>query len=129
MISLILLTHGKLCDSIYHTATLLFGEQPNVHLISSANLAPQEIQNRIIEITSQPECCEHGVLIAVDLKGGSTWNVACKTAHENQHVAIISGVNLPILLSFFNKRESGNLDEVVDGLVEAGKKGIDKFVC
>ncbi|MEE9170659.1 MAG: hypothetical protein V3U73_12920 [bacterium] len=129
MIPLILLTHGGLCDSIYRTAALLFGEQPNVHLISSANLAPKEISNRIGKIIDLPECREHGVLIAVDLKGGSTWNVACKSAHENKHVAIISGVNLPMLLSFFNRRESGNLNEVVDSLIDAGKRGIDKYMC
>lgn len=106
----------------------MLGEQSNVHCISTANLSPAEIQTKVNEIVELPESRSGGVLLAVDLKGGSTWHVACKLAHANSHVAVISGLNLPILLSFFTKRENHSLDQLVEKLVTAGKEGIEKYI-
>ena len=105
----------------------MLGDQSNVYCIPTFHLSPNEIAARINEIIYSPEILKNGIVIAVDLKGGSTWNVACKQAGEKEHVAIIAGVNLPMLLSFLTKRESLKFDELVKSVVESGKRGIEKF--
>lgn len=106
----------------------MLGEQQRVHCISTANLSPGEIHTKVLEIVDRQESRSGGVLLAVDLKGGSTWHAACKIAHTQEHVAVISGINLPILLSFFTKRNDESLDQLVDKLVAVGKQGIEKYV-
>lgn len=127
MVSLILLTHGDICSSIFNAATTMLGEQPNVFCIPTFHLTPKAIADKINEVLQSLETSKHNTIIAVDLKGGTTWNVACKMSQDKENVAIISGVNLPMLLAFLTKRQNLEFDELVDSLLETGKKGIERF--
>ncbi len=127
MIGLILLTHGTLGRSLYYTASLIVGEQEHVHYLSSGDLSPVEIRQRVKSIVENPGLKKDGVLILVDLKGGNTWNVACSLAHEFPWVRVVSGANLGMLLSFFIKRKEHTLDQLMEILVEDGHRGIDKY--
>ncbi len=129
MVSLILLTHGDLCNSIFRAATTMLGDQPDIYCIATLNLPPSEVTNKIKNILKRSNILKYGAVIAVDLKGGSTWNIGCKLARDNARIAIISGINLPMLLSFLTKRESLNFDELAASLVDAGKRGIEIFNC
>ena len=127
MTGLILLTHGSLGVALEQTASLILGGQENVEVVSSGELSPVEIASRLESIVESPENHSNGVVILVDLKGGNTWNVACKIAHERPWVKVVSGANLAMLLSFFTKRNALQLDELAKKLVDDGHRGIDLF--
>ncbi|MCH8125439.1 PTS sugar transporter subunit IIA [candidate division KSB1 bacterium] len=129
MVSLILLTHGDLCSSFFKAATTMLGDQPDVYCIPTLHLSSNEITKKIKNIFENSDILKYGAVIAVDLKGGSTWNVACKLTRDHDRIAIISGINLPMLLSFLTKRESLNFKELTASLVDAGKRGIEIFNC
>jgi len=66
-----------------------------------------------------------GVLILVDIFGGTTMNVSALIAVERTDVEIVSGVNIPMLLTVLIERENGiSLKELARKAIEAGKEGI-----
>ena len=127
MTGLILLTHGTLGRALYLTSCQILGDQENVEVVSSGELSPAEIFQRIESIVEGPENRSDGVFILVDLKGGNTWNVACKVAYNRPWVQVISGANLTMLLSFFTKRETQSPDQLAETLVQDAHRGIDRF--
>lgn len=62
-------------------------------------------------------------VIFTDLGSGSCAFAARRTLLERPATALVSGVNLPVLLDFVFHRELP-LDELVDRLVKKGKEGI-----
>ena len=126
MIKLIILTHGSLSEALYETATRIVGEQEGILRFSSLNLGPLDLFKSVREEVLQND--HHETIIAVDLKGGNTWNTACKIAHENNKVRVVSGVNLGMIFSFSTKRNEYDLDGLVDVLVQDGHRHIDKYI-
>jgi len=127
MIKLIILTHGNLGEELYKTVIMIMGKQEESQVFSSGNLGPADLYKNVEHEVSKPSSKENGVVIAVDLKGGNTWNIACKLSHENGHIKVISGVNLGVLISFFTKRQNYDINKLMDVLVEDGHRHIDQF--
>lgn len=120
---LVLLTHADLGEALLHTAQEIFGQIERVRALSSSNRNPHEIL-RDLESIHDSLAGDDGLVIAVDLKGGNTWNIACRLAHERERVYVISGVNLAMVLSFLMKGESLSLDELVRTLKEDGSRSL-----
>jgi PTS system mannose-specific IIA component len=127
MIKLIVLTHGNLGEELYKTVEMIMGKQEESFVFSSGNLGPSDLYKNVEHVVSKSSSKEYGVVIAVDLKGGNTWNIACKLSHHNGHVHVISGVNLGILISFFTKRQNYDIHKLMDVLVEDGHRHIVQF--
>ncbi|MBU1337671.1 MAG: hypothetical protein KKD56_01240, partial [Acidobacteria bacterium] len=58
-----------------------------------------------------------------DMFGGTPSNLSFSFLKEN-HVEIITGVNLPMLIKFVSLQRGHNLKEVAKKVVEQGKKNI-----
>ena len=127
MIEIIFLTHGSLGEALYQTATKIIGEQNGVICLSSADLSPGDLYKKVAEIVEKPSAKQHGILIAVDLKGGNTWNIACKIANVHEHIQVVAGMNLGMALSFFTKRQNYSLDQLTDCLIADGNRHIGRF--
>ena len=65
----------------------------------------------------------HGVIIVTDMFGGTPANVSM-TFLEPQIVEVMTGVNLPMILKFFNSQESLGLDELAGILKSYGQQSI-----
>jgi len=65
----------------------------------------------------------HGVIIVTDMFGGTPANVSM-TFLEPQVVEVLTGVNLPMLLKFFNSQENLALDELAGILKSYGQQSI-----
>jgi PTS system mannose-specific IIA component len=66
------------------------------------------------------------VLILVDMFGGSCSNVAARLVSEKEakQAAVITGVNLPMVLEAAIDRDLYPLEALVNKIVEAGRKSI-----
>ena len=95
------------------------GPVSDIRILSNEGLSTRDLSDKIHE-------CAAGmntpVLIFVDIYGGSCWRAA-KMARV-QDSRILSGVNLPMLLSFVNKRDSVAHEDLPAVLTEDGKRGI-----
>lgn len=116
MIGGLIVAHGKMGRGLLNAATVIVGEQEAIHAISNSDLNLEQLQNEIGGILDHAGDC----IIFVDCLGSSY--TASRIASRG--MPVISGVNLPMLLSFFTKRERLPLDELVKAVITDGRKGI-----
>jgi PTS system mannose-specific IIA component len=66
------------------------------------------------------------ILILVDMFGGSCSNVAARLASDKEagRVAVVTGVNLPMVLEAAIDRDLYSLEDLVEKTVDAGKKSV-----
>ncbi|MCH1942344.1 PTS sugar transporter subunit IIA [Holdemania massiliensis] len=121
MIGIILVSHGKMAEGIINSATLFFGDKIEQMAAVSLQLedTPDDFLERLKAQIVQNDTGE-GVLILADLLGGTPCNLAATLM--NEHIHIISGMNLGLILEVLGLRESGNLDW--NELAETAKNGI-----
>ncbi len=121
----ILLTHGPIGEALIEAARGVMGVDEGLHALSVTNKSAEEIAWRLKALLDAPEERQEGVIILASLKGGSCWNVAAALARDHQMIRVISGLNLSMVLSFLNKRDSLSLDELSQQIVQDGLRGID----
>jgi PTS system mannose-specific IIA component len=64
-----------------------------------------------------------GVLLLTDLFGGSPSNIAFSFLNHEK-IEVVSGVNLPMILTFWNKREGRSLEELAKLVHLSGTRNI-----
>ncbi len=76
----------------------------------------------------EEEANPDGIIVFVDMFGTSCWQTAKKVAAAmragKKEVAVITGVNLPMLVKFFTERKSLPISRLVPLLRQEGEKGI-----
>ena len=74
-------------------------------------------------IQQMHDTCE-GVLVFVDLLGGTPFNQAMMISQEIDNVEVVTGANLPMLLELVLTRDGSTLEELAGQAVEIGQMGI-----
>lgn len=98
MIGVIVVTHGPLADGLVASATRLAGPLHSVRAITvNVNEPPEQIADRIAFAARQVDAGQ-GVLFLVDLPGSTPANLCLAEARGRPGSAMLSGVNLPMLL-------------------------------
>jgi mannose/fructose-specific phosphotransferase system component IIA len=120
MIYGLVIAHKKVGDALLHALEGIYGGFENLRGLSNEGCSTKELTDKIKETYSllfEPEVC-----IFVDVYGGSCWRAAKLAKLPTCH--IMSGFNLPMLLSFLNKRAATPFDELPAILETDGKRGI-----
>lgn len=108
---IILASHGPFAQGALECAQMLMGKQDNIEVISVL------VDSNIDVLRSQMQQSYHklndgnGVIILVDLMGGTPCNLAGELVIQHSDVLLFCGFNIPVLLEVLNNRE-GNLTEV-----------------
>lgn len=115
----IIATHGHSSVELLKSAEMIVGTQENVEtIIFEEGEGLEELSNSYQEALNSLSGCEN-ILILVDILGGSPFNVGALQNHP-----LIAGVNIPMLLELFMKRESANLKQLIELAIQAGKESI-----
>jgi PTS system mannose-specific IIA component len=125
MVAGIVVTHGNLAEELLGTAQTVYGAFSDCYALSNASKSPhaliEEIESVIEAVKGMP------CMIFVDFVGGSCSH-AClmraSTQGDAQDIPIISGVNLPMLLAFLNKRNEVPFEELAEMIVDRGSKSV-----
>jgi PTS system mannose-specific IIA component len=124
MIGLVVATHGNLGSELLLSAQMIIGPVINARSVSITHDSSMEvIRDAIAEAVTEVGKDDHGVIIVTDMFGGTPANVSM-TFLEPQSVEVITGVNLPMILKFFNSQESIGLDELAGILKSYGQQSI-----
>jgi len=123
MIGGIIVSHGKLAEELLNALTIILGEAVNIEAISIGWYDDVEESKKKINKALKRVDQKNGVIIFTDMFGGTPSNLSFTFSKEN-HVDIITGVNLPMLIKFVSLQRSNNLKEVANKVVEQGKKNI-----
>jgi len=128
MIGILVIAHGALGDELVNSVAMIMGR---VSLLRAVGLkSDQGLDELREEIKKAWQNLEGGgadrLLVLVDMFGGSCSNVAARLVSERdpKSAAVITGVNLPMVLEAAIDRELYTLDELVAKIVDAGKKSI-----
>jgi len=123
MIGLILVTHGNLAKELISALEHVVGNQSNIEAIC---IDPEDnIDNRRKEILEKIKIVDNdaGVILLTDMFGGTPSNLAISIM-ENNHIEVIAGVNLPMLIKLASVRKTKALTEALIDAQEAGRKYI-----
>jgi len=107
-------------NSLLKALESISGSFENIIFFSNNGLSTKELADKISVVCT--DCQDDGIIILVDVYGGSCWRAAKLAKLQSCH--IVTGLNLSMLLSFVNKRNSFSFDELSSILVEDGKRGI-----
>ena len=112
MIGVVLMTHANLGEALMQNARGIIGEQPNVATLSQQpGISYQLLENQLSNILQELDSGS-GVLILVDIYGGTPSNVALSFL-ESHPVAVVTGLNLAMLLKVLeSNRDSIPLQEL-----------------
>ncbi len=121
----IIVTHAQLASAFAAAIAQIAGPQDELRALSNAGLSNEQLLQGLREFT------QDGLptIIFTDFLGGSAYAVArqlvesCR-AQETPQCAAITGVNLPMLLSFVTKRNKLPFAELVETLRHDGHRGI-----
>jgi PTS system mannose-specific IIA component len=124
VIKIAVVAHGNLAKSLVDAAELIVGSQENLYAISNGkNGSLEYLQDKIKNFLSDV-IDKDGILILTDMMGGSPNNASCKM-FDTFNVEIISGVNLPMLLSaIFASKNAENILQLSQKVFTESKKSI-----
>ncbi|MDR2395857.1 MAG: hypothetical protein LBD57_04590 [Endomicrobium sp.] len=124
MIKIIVAAHCGLAAEFVNAAVAISGTHPNLYFVErSSNGSLQHIYLSI-ETLLKDIIDDDGILILTDLLGGSPCNAAIQ-ASMNLKVEVISGVNLPMILSAVMLSTTNiNLSELAKKVLNKGQKSI-----
>lgn len=123
-VGLVVAAHGDLASELTKSARMIIGDQQpvaTVHLDMDTNLEGlYELMLAAIDGEEKGD----GVLVLIDLFGGTPSNAAALCVHQ-RNCAVVSGVSLPMLLEVMMGAENDlTLDELVQVAVQSGHSGI-----
>ena len=122
MVTGIVVTHGMLAEELLLTAKRIFGEFSDCHPVTNIAKSPKALTDELASIISA--CREDPCILFVDFFGGSCSYACMKLLGSFANLRVISGVNLPIVLAFLNKRGDVPFELLAEEIVERGRTSI-----
>jgi len=124
MKGLVIATHADMGASILCACELIIGPIPNARAISvqredDIDMVRQTYADAIAAVGRDGE----GVLLMTDMLGGTPANIGISFVEPGQ-VELLTGVNLPMVLKFFNSKADIDLLELAQLLKAYGQQGI-----
>lgn len=126
MVGIILASHGEFAEGILQSGSMIFGEQENVKaVILKPSEGPDDLKAKLEEVIASFDNQDE-VLFLVDLWGGTPFNQANSLleAHKDKW-AIVSGLNLPMLIEAYSSRFSmDSAQQIAAHVLGVAKEGV-----
>ncbi|MET1247253.1 mannose/fructose/sorbose PTS transporter subunit IIA [Sporolactobacillus sp. STCC-11] len=126
MVGIILASHGNFAEGIFQSGSMIFGEQENVQTVTlMPNEGPDAVKAKLKKAIATFDDQEE-VLFLVDLWGGTPFNQVNSLfeAHKDKW-AIVSGMNLPMVIEAYASRLSMNTArEIATHISGTAKEGV-----
>ncbi len=126
MVGIVLASHGDLAQGIKQTASMVFGDQPDVVSVSlQPSMGPDdlraEIEKEVATLSDQEQ-----VLFLVELWGehaASTRSTVCSTGIPR---GLPTGMNLPMVITAYTLRMNpeATAHEIATGLIQESRDGV-----
>ncbi len=122
-IGVVIVTHYHLGAEFLQALRLIVPEAPNFVSVSvDPNQSVDEMRTAIAAAIKKTEQGA-GVLILTDMFGGTPSNISLSFLEEHS-VAVVTGINLPMLIKLATLREDKPLDELATFVKEYGRRNI-----
>ena len=123
MFGIIVGTHGIMSTEMLNSCEMICGKKDYLKAVTfvqgeSVDKIAEKYQAAIKEL-GNPE----KVLFLNDLRGGSPYNAACKLVKQNPNYGIVTGVNLPMLISMVYEEEA-DIKTLIEKAIFGGSEGM-----
>lgn len=129
MIGIVLAAHGPLPDALLESARMILGDPGQ---IATVTLMPGDSLEGLVErlrAAVEEVSAEDGVLILLDLFGGTPSNAAALLTQQIERVYAVSGVNVPMLLeTLMDRQYADNVQALAATAFESGQQGVVDIV-
>lgn len=124
MVGIVIASHGEFCEGLKGSTEMIAGNIPQCVSVSlHAGEDPDEYGVRLKEAADGVDD-GNGVLILVDLRGGTPFNRSLMLSRE-KNIDIVIGANLPMLLTLTLERKgTSTVDDLAEVAENAGKENI-----
>ena len=96
MENIVLVSHGQMAAGVKATLEMIVGKQDHVHVVS---LKPDGDDRQFeADLQAEMKTLNGSTLIIADLLGGTPCNVALRNYLEDDQVAILAGMSLPLVI-------------------------------
>jgi PTS system mannose-specific IIA component len=123
VVGIVIVSHGKLADALILSAQNLVGPIDQLEAVSvwpedGEKRVKTKIQEKVTKVNDGD-----GVVILTDILGGTPTNVSLPLL-EREKVEIVTGVNIPMLLTLSSYRSGRSLKEIGKMLKKSGRRSI-----
>ena len=124
MIGLVIATHAQLAEELAAAAALIIGPSDRVRTVAiRQGGGVEEIRADIAAAIEGVNQDDDGVIIMTDMFGGTPSNISVSFL-DPERVEVITGINLPMVLKFFNSPENLTVAELARMLKAYGQQSI-----
>ena len=123
MIGVLIVTHYHLADEFLQALCLIVGECKHFQAIGLDPSSSPEAMRKRIEKALRAADQGRGVLMLVDMFGGTPSNL-CLSFLDERRVEVVTGVNLPMLVKVARVDEGMPLNEVAELARDHGRRNI-----
>ena len=128
MTGIMIIAHGTLAGELINSVAMIMGRVPLLQAVGlGCDQSLDDLKHEIEEAWQELERAgATQILVLVDMFGGSCSNVAARLVCDSEpdQVAVVTGVNLPMVLEASIDRDLYEFKELVDRVVKAGRKSI-----
>jgi len=116
-------THGGVASELVKAVRRIVGDVDNLQFVSIGWDDDVDKARRQIQEGIEKGDRGQGVLILTDMFGGTPTNLSLSFLQRGK-VEIITGVNLPMLIKFYNLKSRDDIRDVTQKIKEQGQKSI-----
>ncbi|MBM4349763.1 MAG: PTS fructose transporter subunit IIA [Deltaproteobacteria bacterium] len=123
MIGAVIIAHSFVGKELIATAEYIVGKIEGITAVSiNGETNAFEARKRVSDAIKQVSRGD-GVLLLTDLFGGSPSNISFSFLNSEK-IDVVTGVNLPMILTFWNKREDKSLSDLAKLIQLSGTRNI-----
>ena len=123
MVGVLIVSHGGLAEALISSLQFLVGKQQKIRGVSiGPKDREKEIKDRIRQEIVKVNDGD-GVVILTDVLGGTATNLSLSFL-ENEKVELVTGVNMPMLLTLSSYRTGRSLREIGKLVKKSGRRSI-----
>lgn len=123
MIGVIVLTHGKFGEDLVKTACGIMHESDKVTSLNLSRRLDFQTLRKMVSDAIETLSADKGVLMLIDAYGGTSYNTTLPLMNQYP-ICLVTGVNLPMVLSALTNRHRMPLEALAKKVSEDAKKTI-----
>lgn len=117
-----IITHGNLAGCLKRVTNHLIVPSTQFFFYSNKHLTLEEIEHKIED--KRKKIKPEKTIFFIDLVGGSCWLLANRIKKASTDIAVIGGVNVPMLVSYQIHYNQMGWNDLLGKIVDDAKKGI-----
>jgi len=117
----LLIMHADLGAALLRAAEKVYGPIQDIEVLSNEGHSRHALEE---EIGRRIAGWEHGGLVLTDFWGGSCHICGASAIRGHGEVAIVTGINLPLLLDYLHNREQFEVLPLAERLLQKGQQSI-----